>query len=197
MEHSYFADLVRKNRSFRGFDESRRVAREELLQMADCARLSASSANTQPLKYYLAWEKEIVDRIQPLTGWARGLPELKLPYPGTYPTAFIVICQDREIAPSIPTFQKDVGIAAQTILLAAAEMGLGGCMIGSFEAGALREALDLPERLSPQLVVAIGKPAERVVLEETGADGSVSYYRDAEGVHHVPKRRLSDVVIEP
>ena len=126
MELTAFEKLVRQNRSYRGFDESRKVDREELLRMVDCARLSASSVNLQPLKYYLAWEPEAVGRIQPLTGWARNLPEMTLPHKGMYPTAFIVICQDKSISDSLARFQKDVGIAAQTILLAAVEMGLGG-----------------------------------------------------------------------
>ena len=76
MELTAFEKLVRLNRSCRGYDESRKVTREELLRMVDCARLTASSVNLQPLKYYLACDGETVGRIQPLTGWARNLPQL-------------------------------------------------------------------------------------------------------------------------
>ncbi len=190
-----FRDLVIANRSYRGYDESRIVTREELLAMVDCARLTASSVNQQPLKFCLVCEKETVDRVQSLTQWARGLPELTLPHPGKCPTAFIVICQDTQIDPNKTKYLRDVGIAAQTILLAATEMGLGGCMIGSYSAAGVREALALPEHLSPQLVVAIGKPAETVVLTEAGADGNVAYYRDENDVHYVPKRALEDIVL--
>lgn len=188
-------DLVRQNRSYRGYDESRRVTEDELREMVDCARLSASSVNMQPLKYYLAWEKEEVNRIQKLTAWARGLPEMNLPHEGMCPTAFIVICQDTGIAESLARFQKDVGIAAQTILLAAVEMGLGGCMIGNFQAGSVKEALGLAENLAPLLIVAIGKPAEKIVLTEAQEGESVAYYRDEDDVHYVPKRRLEDIII--
>lgn len=188
-------DLVKANRSYRGYDESRRVTKEELMEMVDCARLAASSVNQQPLQYYLAWEKEEVDRIQPLTGWAKGLPELTLPHKGMCPTAFIVICQNKQIYESLARFQKDVGIAAQTILLAATEMGLGGCMIGSFSAGSVAEALNLPEHLAPLLVVAIGKPAEKIVLTEAQRGESVAYYRDENDVHYVPKRKLEDLIL--
>lgn len=191
-----FKDLVKANRSYRGYDESRRVTREELLEMVDCARLAASSVNMQPLRYYIAWEKDEVDRIQPLTGWAKGLPDLELPHKGMCPTAFIIICQDTKVWESLARFQKDVGLAAQTILLAATEMGLGGCMIGSFQAGEVRRALDLPEHLAPMLVVAIGKPAERIVLTEVAEGESVAYYRDADDIHYVPKRALKDIVLE-
>ena len=195
MELTAFEKLVRQNRSYRGFDESRKVDREELLRMVDCARLSASSVNLQPLKYYLAWEPEAVGRIQPLTGWARNLPEMTLPHKGMYPTAFIVICQDKSISDSLARFQKDVGIAAQTILLAAVEMGLGGCMIGNFEAGRVKDALELPEDLAPMLIVAIGKPAEEVVIREIEPGEPTPYYRDEQDVYYVPKRKLADNVI--
>lgn len=188
-------DLVKQNRSYRGYDESRRVTEAELREMVDCARLTASSVNMQPLKYYLAWEKDEVDRIQALTAWARGLPEMTLPHEGMRPTAFIVICQDKSIQESLARFQKDVGIAAQTILLAAVEMGLGGCMIGNFGADSVRQELGLSENLAPLLIVAIGKPAEKVVLTEVGEGESVAYYRDENDVHYVPKRRLEDIII--
>ena len=188
-------DLVKQNRSYRGYDESRRVTEAELREMVDCARLTASSVNMQPLKYYLAWEKDEVDRIQALTAWARGLPEMTLPHEGMRPTAFIVICQDKSIQESLVRFQKDVGIAAQTILLAAVEMGLGGCMIGNFGADSVQQELGLSENLAPLLIVAIGKPAEKVVLTEVGEGESVAYYRDGNDVHYVPKRRLEDVII--
>lgn len=197
MELTAFEKLVRQNRSYRGFDESRKVSRDELLRMADCARLSASSVNLQPLKYYLAHDAETVGKIQPLTGWARNLPELNLPHEGMRPTAFIVICQDKTVSDSLARFQKDVGIAAQTILLAAAEMGLGGCMIGNFQAGDVKTALGLDENLVPVLVVAVGKPAEKVILKEIGPGESTAYYRDENDVHFVPKRRLEDVVVNP
>ena len=195
MELTAFEKLVRQNRSYRGFDESRKVDREELLRMVDCARLSASSVNLQPLKYYLACDGEAVGRIQPLTGWARNLPEMTLPHKGMYPKALIVICQDRSISDSLARFQKDVGIAAQTILLAAVEMGLGGCMIGNFEARRVKDALELPEELAPMLIVAIGKPAEEIVIREIDHGEPTPYYRDEQDVHYVPKRKLADIVI--
>lgn len=188
-------DLVKANRSYRGYDESCRITKEELLEMVDCARLAASSVNQQPLRYYLAWEKEEVDKIQKMTNWAKGLPELELPHKGMCPTGFIVICQDTRVWEALARFQKDVGIAAQTILLCATEMGLGGCMIGNFNAGAVKEKLGLAAYLAPLLIVAIGKPSEKVVLTEVGMDEPIAYYRDENDVHYVPKRRLEDIVL--
>ena len=107
-----------------------------------------------------------------------------------------MICLDKSIAPNETAFLRDIGIAAQTILLAAAEKDLGGCMIGNFNRAALKELLKLPETVEPNLVVAIGKPAEEVVLTEVGADGNTRYYRDETGtVHYVHKRSLKDILL--
>lgn len=189
-------DLVKNNRSYRGFDESRRVTREELEEFVDLTRYTASSVNMQPLKYYIAYEKEEVSRILALTKWAAALPGLSLPRPGMGPTGFVVICQDLNISANTTMFLKDVGIVAQTILLAATEKGLGGCMIGNFNKNSLKELLGLPEEMEPGLVVAIGKPAEKIVLTDVGEDGKTAYYRDEEGTtHYVPKRRLEDILL--
>lgn len=190
-----FVELVRKNRSYRGYNENRPVTREELTRLVECARLCPSSVNAQPLKYRLVWQKEEVARLQEKTNWAKALTSITLPHPGMCPTAFIVICQDTGIDTSLQRYQKDVGIVAQTMLLGAVEMGLGGCMIGNFNAGEVRQVLALPEAMAPLLVVAIGEPAETVVLTEVGPDGSVQYYRDENDVHYVPKRTLEDILI--
>lgn len=188
-------DLIRQNRSYRGYDESRKVTKEELMDMVECARLAPSSINMQPLKYFLAWTPEVTKKIQPLTQWAKALPEITLPHEGHCPTAFIVICQDMNWNSSTTVFQRDVGIVAQTMLLAAVEMGLGGCMIGSFNKEELHKVLELPDHIVPSLVVAIGKPDEKIVLTDVKEDGNTKYYRDEADVHYVPKRHLEDIVL--
>lgn len=187
--------LIIRNRSYRGFHEERLMTREELSELVDCARLTASSVNAQPFKYYIVWEKDEVAKVQALTHWARGLPELQLPHPGMCPTGFVVILQDTSIGENLARFQKDCGIVAQTMLLRAAEMGLGGCMIGNFGAASVRQTLNLPDSLSPLLIVAVGEPAETVVIREIDAGEDTHYYRDENDVHYVPKRKLRDVLL--
>lgn len=189
-------DLVKKSRSYRGYNEERQITEEELTELVDYARLCPSSVNGQPFRYYISWKKEEADRIQAQTMWARALPEITLPHPGMCPTAFIVICQDTRLDEALNRYQKDVGIVAQTMLLAAAEKGLGGCMIGSFNAGGIRKELKLPEYLVPMLVVAIGEPKETIVLKEIDEGESITYYRDENDVHYVPKRKLKDIVLK-
>lgn len=188
-------DLVKANRSYRGYDESRAVTEEELKVLCEMARLTASSVNVQPLKYYLAWEKEEVARIQKLTGWAKALPDTKLPRDGKCPTAFIVICQDTNVNDLLHKYLKDVGIVAQTMLLGAVEMGLGGCMIGNYSPERVKAELPLSDNLVPLLIVAVGKPDETVVMVDVEEGDSMKYYRDENDVHYVPKRKLEDLII--
>jgi len=188
-------DLILKNRSYRGYDESFVISRDVLETLVDFARLSPASRNIQPLKFFLSNDKETNAKIQRHTIWARNLPELKLPHEGQYPTAFIVICFDSTVEQNAAQFSKDVGIAAQSMLLGAAEMGLGGIMIGSFSKEAIIKELSLADNLEPQLVVALGKPVETVVLTELPKDGKTAYFRDENDVHYVPKRSLKDIIV--
>ena len=194
-EENMVKDLIIKNRSYRGYDESYTFTREQLMNYVDGARFSASSVNVQPLKFFIAWEKADVDKIQCRIKWARQLPQMTLPHPGMCPTGFIVICQDKTISGNLNRFMKDIGIVAQSMLLMAVEEGLGGCMIGNFVPEDIREGLGLSEDLQPMLVIALGKPAEKIVLTDVGEDGKTAYYRDENDVHYVPKRTLEELLI--
>lgn len=192
-----FLDLVKQARSHRGFRQDRKVTRQELEHLVECARFTPAARNDQVLKYYLAEKPETVAAIQPLTKWAGALAELHLPRKGAEPVAYIVICLDGNLAENPAPYQRDVGIVAQTMLLAAAEMGLNGCMIGSFAAGELREKLGLPEAIKPQLLLALGEGTDCIVMTVVGEDGSTTYYRDAEDTHYVPKRTLEQLILNP
>lgn len=185
-------DLIVRNRSYRGYDRSQRLSEEELKEFVDLTRYGASSVNRQALKFHITADEEEVKAIMPLTSWAKGLPDLNLPYPGTEPTAFIVICIDTSIG-GINEYLRDVGIAAEIILLAAVEKGYGGCMIGSFRKGSLKELLSLPEDIEPNLVLALGKPDEEIRIVEA-VDGNTAYYRKG-NIHYVPKRKLPDILV--
>lgn len=190
-----FKDLVLLNRSYRGYDQNHEITKEQLVEFVDCARFAPSSVNVQPFKYFLAYDKETVAKVQSMTKWARELPHLMLPYEGTRPTAFIIVCQDLTIEKSIARYQKDVGIVAQTMLLAATEQGLGGCMIGNYSAKKVKETFDFPENIAPVLIIAFGKPDEKIVLTDLKEGDKTAYYRDEAGVHYVPKRLLEDIIL--
>jgi nitroreductase len=185
-------ELVLKNRSYRRFHEERRIDRETLVDLVDLARHSASGNNWQPLKFFLSADPETNAKIFAQLKWAARLPDWPGPAEGERPAAYIVILGDKNIQ---DTFGGDYGIAAQSILLGATEKGLGGCMIASVTRVPLSRELGLAENLHILLVVALGVPKEMVVIDPVGPDGDIAYWRDAEGVHHVPKRSLAELIV--
>ena len=187
------SDLVLNNRSYRAFAPDVRIPEETIRAWIDLARRTPSARNAQPLKYAVVTDEETCAKILPNTYWARSLG-IVLPPEGHAPVAYVIICHDTTVR-NINNFSlMDVGIAAQTLLLAAVEDGFGGCMIGSLTADAIREILSIPEHLSPLLAIGLGKPEETVVLTEAEA-GEIRYFRDENNVHYVPKRPLDEVIL--
>lgn len=188
-------DLLLSSRSYRSFDESVKISNQMLADWVDHARYAPSSINLQVLKFYTVTDAALCEKILANTRWAGKIKDQKLPPEGHAPVAYVVICADKGVVPTAENFDKDVGICAQTIMLAACEGGFGGCMLGSFSPDALTEILELDENLVPKLVLALGKPDERVELVGEAPDGSVTYYREG-GVHYVQKRRLENILIQ-
>jgi len=186
------SELIKQNRSFRRFDQSFKIEEKTLRELIDLARYSASAANLQPLKYIISVDPAINERIFSCLAWAAYLKDWNGPEEGEKPTAYIVVMGDRSITDN---FRCDHGIAAQSILLGAREIGLGGCMIASIHQRNLRSCLNIDPSHEVLLVIALGKPVEQVVLEQISADGNIRYWRDSNGVHHVPKRNLDQIIV--
>ena len=185
-------DLIHRSRSYRRFDEDYVISGEVIRNLIELAQYSPSGMNVQPLKYWLSNSRDMNNLIFPNLGWAGALKDWSGPAPGERPSAYVVILGDSKIRES---FGVDHGIAAQSILLGAVEAGLGGCMIGSVKRDKLQEALEIPDRYQILLVIALGKPTEKVVTELVDESGSITYYRDQDDVHHVPKRRLEELIL--
>ena len=184
--------LITSNRSYRRFSENIKVGQETLRKLVDLARLSASAGNMQPLKFYLSWTPELNAKIFPCLKWARALKNWSGPEAGERPAAYIVILGDKRIARS---FGFDTGIVAQSILLGAVENGLGGCLVASCNRSAMMELLKLDDEMEIQLVIALGKPSEKVIIDPLQEGGNIEYFRDEQDVHHVPKRSLEEIII--
>jgi nitroreductase len=185
-------DLVSKTRTYRRFDESYRVDYKVLEQLIALARLSASGANKQPLKFLLFNTPSDCEKVFPYTDWAGYLKEWPGPEPGERPSAYIIILGDTGISEA---FGVDHGIAAQSIMLGATEAGLGGCMIGSIRREELCQEFNIPSQFEILLILALGKTIEKVVIDEI-RDGDVKYWRDADETHHVPKRNLDELILK-
>ena len=183
------AKLLERNRSYRGYDSSFIVRDDQLRRIIEVNTKIPSARNQQVLRFRAVNHTE-ADKVLPHIGLGGALPELHLPFPGTEPNAFIIICSTVEETKFVSV---DLGISAQSMLLQATEIGLNGIMIGACDKERLQEELQLPYR--PLLVIAIGRGNEQIRLVEIGAEESHSYYRDEAGVHYVPKVRLEDLII--
>lgn len=187
-------DLILKNRSYRKFVHSYKIAENNLLEMIDMARLTPSSKNVQPLKYLLINKEADTQTVFPQLKWAWYLKDWDGPAPEEQPAAYIVMLLDKNLNNQA---DFDAGIAAQTILLAATEMDLGGCIIRTFNRYELCRYFQIPESLEIVLVIALGKPAQEVVVDEIENGENVAYYTGSDQKHHVPKRKLKDIIWKP
>jgi len=187
-----FSEIVEKNRSCRRFEENKTITADELTDLVNMARLIPSASNLQPLKYILAEKPEKCTIIFRSLLWAGYLTDWPGPEPGERPAAYIIILSDKEISKAV---KWDHGIAAQTILLGAVSKGFSGCMIGSINKEQLRKDIKIPDQYEIELVIALGYPKEKIIIDNIEAGESIKYYRDLQGNHHVPKRKLADIIL--
>ncbi|MBQ3659124.1 MAG: nitroreductase family protein [Bacteroidales bacterium] len=180
--------LLKKNRSYRGFDQRHEVSEDELKQIVAVSTLVASGMNRQRLRYRLVTKPD-AGKVLPHITLGAALPEEHLPHPGSEPQAFIVVCATEK---ENKVIDIDLGIAAQSMLLKAVEMGLGGIFILNFRAAAVQQALNLPSE--PIAIIAIGKPAEKIFLVPVHTGSDLNYYRK-DGIHYVPKLSIEDLII--
>ena len=187
-------ELVTQTRTVRRFQENKALSRATVEELVQLARFGGSARNSQPLRYMIITEKNMRARVFPHLGWAGYLRDWAGPEEGERPTAYILclLTKKRCVGPEHEAY-FDLGISTQNILLGAAEKGIFGCRIGSFSKN-LAANMGIGDDHKVLLVLALGYPAEKVVIEEVASDGDVRYWRDSQGVHHVPKRILTDIL---
>lgn len=190
-------ELVENTRTVRKFQQDRKLSEEFLKDLVHCATMSGAARNAQLLKYMLVTDPSQCEQVLPMLGWAGYLSDWKGPEPGEQPAAYIISLLDRSLLKGPENEAHfDLGIATQSMLLAAAEKGVYGCRIGNYSKN-INQKLNIEEPFEIMLVTALGYPAEKVVLEKVGPDGDIKYWRDSEMVHHVPKRSVADILIQP
>ncbi len=181
-------DKIVGRRTIRKFTK-KPVPKDVLVKCVDAARLSPSGMNRQPLKFVPVNDEKLLTEVFAATSWAGYLPDYG-PSLEEMPQAYVLILLDKKIRESPG---HDVGIAAMSISMVAYDHGLGSCMLGAINREALRGILKVPERFEIVLAVALGYPAENPVCDKV-VNGNIKYWLDKDGVLHVPKRELKDVV---
>ena len=182
-------ELLLKNRSTRGYKKAYKVSKAELERIVGVCTRIPSARNQQVLRMRIVTHDSGANKVLPLVKMGAALPELHLPFPDTEPEAFIIVCSTISENPMVDI---DLGIAAQSMLLKTVEMGLNGLIIAAFNREKMQEAFSLP--YTPLLVLAIGKGNERIELTPITENENHAYYR-RDGIHYVPKVKLSDLII--
>lgn len=184
-------EILKKNRTYRRFDNSVQITKEQVIDWIDGARYCASAKNAQPLKYIIVTDTDECAETYQWVKWAGYLTEWDGPIQEERPTAYILQLLDTSISTN-PLC--DDGLQLQAITMAAVEEGFGACIFKSFNNGALRKQFNLPEHLQILYVVAFGKPVEEVVIEPISGE-DYKYWRTEDQKHHVPKRPIEDIIL--
>ncbi|MBI9056496.1 MAG: nitroreductase family protein [Labilibaculum sp.] len=184
-------ELVKRNRSYRRFFEEEKISLDLIREWIDLARLGASGRNGQTLKYQIVLSEDKCEEVFSNLAWAGYLSDWAGPVKGERPSAYVIMLNDEKLGKN---YFSDDGIAVQNLLLGAVEEGFGGCILRAFKEKELREILQIPEDFKMIQVVALGKPKEEVIIEEMKND-DIKYWRDENQVHHVPKRKLDDLIV--
>lgn len=186
--------LMMADRSIRRFREDLKVDVETLKRLVELTRYCPSGRNAQPLKYMIVSDPEECSKVFPTLKWAGYFTEWDGPEEGERPTAYLIQCLDTKYGQNCLC---DDGLQLEAITLAMHTLGLGGCIIKAFNAPLLASLLNIDSRYQPRYVLAIGYPAEEVKLEDMSGDedADFKYYRTEDGVHHVPKRPLSELIL--
>ncbi len=192
MEFEKFKELLKEDRCVRRYDEARRIDGEVLESLVRLVRYCASGRNLQPLRYRIVSSAEECAEVFPALKWAGYLPDWDGPEEGERPSAYLIQCLDTDLTQNLLC---DDGIQLQALTLGAKTLGIGCCIIKSFNVLTIKERLHLPENMKPLYVLAMGYPVEKVVIDDI-KDDDVKYWRDSNGIHHVPKRKAEDLIIK-
>ncbi len=185
----FLENLLLKNRSYRGYDKTVVVGHGTLEKIVSVSTKTPSARNQQVLRFKLVTRDSGAEKVLSNIKLGGALPELHLPFTGTEPESFIIICST---VPESKMVDIDLGIVVQSMLLRAVEMGLNGIIIGAFNKQKITKTFALP--YEPLLILAIGKGAENIRLTSISESDNHNYYRQ-ENIHFVPKVKLEDLIL--
>jgi len=195
---------ILKRRSIRNF-QSRRIATKLIRRMVNAARLAPSAANMQPLEFLVVTAKTLCDEVYKHLKWAGYIAPEGNPKPGNEPVAYIIILINKNkvscpvvkrdeaaIRFSFKPDLRDVGAAAENIILFAQSKGIASCWLGAINKAGIKRIFSIPRHLEIDSVISLGYP--KMISRPAKIKDSVKYYLDKRGTLHVPKRTVRDVM---
>ena len=185
--------LLEWRRSYRKFDEEKEISKEDIDGILSSIKFASCANNRQFLRFISVESKDKVLEIFDNTRWAASLPnDAGRPKEGERPVYFIAILSDKE--KKLKFDGIDQGLVISNLTLAAAERGIGSCIIGSVVDEKMREILSYDDRYTCNLVVAFGYPKIESSIKEINLEEDQSYYLDEKGNYVVPKYKLDEIV---
>lgn len=187
---------ISKRRSVRSFTQD--PIKNDLLEtLVDAARLAPSAHNLQPLEYVLVIQPSLCAQIFGCLKWANYTSPKGTPDKQHRPTAYVAICVRQEYLSPVGS-DYDLGAAAASLCILAADQGLGSCWIKNINYPKVSRLLNLPGGVKLDSIIALGVPAEVPVLVDLGSEDSgkevIRYWRDNDDRHFVPKRSLKSIL---
>jgi nitroreductase len=182
--------LIKETRSFRRFTRDK-ITTKEFENVIELARFSGSARNAQCIRYILITEDEMCNKIFSYTKWAGYIdwnPSIE-----DSPTGYILMLNDKSIGIPENLFHFDMGIASQNIMLKLRDMKYGGCLIGAYNKSKIREILDISSDYDMGILIAIGKPNEKVEIVDS--ENEIKYFRKNE-IHYVPKLKRDKLILK-
>jgi len=155
-----------------------------LIECIEFARLAPSAANLQPLEFVLVTKDiEFVFKNVVFSGYVKeGAPTDE-----EQAQAYIIVLSNQEINKDS---KYDVGLAISNIILIAESKNIATCILGSIKRKQIRNHFQIPEKFNIDLIVALGKAAQKSYEEKLEED--IKYWLDDEGNIHVPKKKLEE-----
>lgn len=184
--------LLITDRSIRRFDATRRIDDDVLRKLIGLTRYCASGRNLQPLRYRMVNNENECALLFPHLSWAGYLTDWNGPEQEERPVAYLVQCLDTNLTKNCLC---DDGLQLQAITLGATALGIGACIIKSFNPSKIKSTLSLSSHLEPLYILALGYPKETVVLEAISSPTDIKYFRTSDKIHHVPKRSVEDLIV--
>ena len=178
-------EAIRTRRTVRLYQQ-KPLSWKDLEEIIEAARLAPSARNLQPLEYVVVTDEKLRKEMFSCMGFGGLIPDFK----GKEPVAYVIVLVNKSLKGDWTS--RDCGLAVENLVLAAWEKGIGSCILARIDRDRIRSLLRIPDKYEIDLVVTLGYPAEKPVIEEMSA--GTDYRRDDKGVLHVPKRRLKDIL---
>ena len=182
-------ELIVKRRTIRRFKQVR-ISEQLLTELVNAGRLAPSGSNLQPLEFIVIHKKDLLNRVFSTLRWAGYIAPAGDPPVGKQPMAYIIVLINTEIKKE--KGNVDAAAAIENMILAAMEREVGSCWLGSINRDEVRNIFDIPLNYEIDSVLALGYPDESPVIED--AKDSIKYWKDKNGMLHVPKRKLNDII---